>query len=47
MSKGRTAITLVLLLGILAVMLVVGWNAASKPFPKVSGATTECRTEKV
>ena len=47
MSKGRTAVTLVLLLGILAVMLVVGWNAASKPFPKVSGATAECRTEKV
>ncbi len=47
MSKGRTAITLVLLVGVLLAMLLVGWNAASKPFPKTASAGPTCATEKV
>ncbi len=47
MSKGRTAITLVLLVGVLFGMLLFGWNAASKPFPRVASAGPTCQTEKV
>jgi hypothetical protein len=47
MSRGRTAGTLVVLVAVLLVMLVVGWNAVSKPFPKVVGATPACQAEKV
>ena len=35
------------LLAVLAGMLVIGWNAASKPFPKVLGSTPACQAEKV
>lgn len=47
MSKGRTAGTLLALVVLLVVMVWVGWQAASKPFPKVVGATPTCRAEKV
>ena len=47
MSKGRTAVTLLVLLVVVVVMVVVGWYAASKPFPKVVGATQTCQAEKV
>ncbi len=47
MSKGRTAGTLLALVMVLVVMVWVGWNAASKPFPKVTGTTSQCQTEKV
>ena len=47
MSRRRTAGTLLVLLAVLAGMLVIGWNAASKPFPKVLGSTPACQAEKV
>ncbi|MDQ6641632.1 MAG: LytR C-terminal domain-containing protein [Actinomycetota bacterium] len=37
MSKGRTAGTLVALGVIVALMLVLGWQAVSAPFPSLSG----------
>lgn len=47
MSKGRTAITLVLLVGVLVGMLLIGWKAASKPFPETASSEPTCQAEKV
>ncbi len=47
-SKARTAGTLIALGVVLAVMLVIGWRAASAPFPSLGsgGAAAKCETVK-